>query len=100
VATVSASSDKPEVEQPGEPSGGAFSLDDLFYGAVTVGERGQVVIPAEARRDANITPGDKLLVFRHGPGCGVALVKLDSLHEHMQFVQRVVSELNEESEEA
>ncbi len=28
-----------------------------FYGAVTVGERGQVVIPAQARRDHGIEPG-------------------------------------------
>ncbi len=34
-----------------------------FYGSVTVGERGQIVIPAEARRDFNIKPGDKLLVL-------------------------------------
>ncbi len=34
-----------------------------FYGAITVSERGQVVIPAEARRDFGIEVGDKLLVF-------------------------------------
>ena len=34
-----------------------------FYGSVTVSERGQIVIPAEARRDFTIQPGDKLLVF-------------------------------------
>jgi AbrB family looped-hinge helix DNA binding protein len=34
-----------------------------FYGSVTVSERGQVVIPAEARKDFNIHSGDKLLVF-------------------------------------
>ena len=34
-----------------------------FYGATTVGERGQVVIPAEARRDLGLAPADKLLVF-------------------------------------
>jgi AbrB family looped-hinge helix DNA binding protein len=34
-----------------------------FYGTVTVSERGQVVIPAEARRDFNIEIGEKLLVF-------------------------------------
>lgn len=33
-----------------------------FYGAVTVSERGQIVIPAEARRDFGIEVGDKLLV--------------------------------------
>ena len=34
-----------------------------FYGAITVSERGQVVIPVEARRDFNIEVGDKLLVM-------------------------------------
>lgn len=34
-----------------------------FYGSITVSERGQVVIPAEARRDFDIRVGDKLLVF-------------------------------------
>ncbi len=34
-----------------------------FYGSTIVGERGQVVIPAEARRDMGITPATKLLVL-------------------------------------
>ena len=34
-----------------------------FYGSVTVSERGQIVIPADARRDFGIRTGDKLLVF-------------------------------------
>lgn len=34
-----------------------------FYGSVTVSERGQIVIPAEARKDFGIAIGDKLLVF-------------------------------------
>ena len=34
-----------------------------FYGSVTVSERGQVVIPADARKDFNIRTGDRLLVF-------------------------------------
>ncbi len=38
----------------------------IFYGSTTVGERGQVVIPAKARRDMNITPATKLLVMGGG----------------------------------
>jgi AbrB family looped-hinge helix DNA binding protein len=33
-----------------------------LYGTVTVGERGQIVIPKEAREHFHIKPGDKLLV--------------------------------------
>lgn len=34
-----------------------------IYGAVTVGERGQVVIPAEIRKSFKIKAGDRLIVF-------------------------------------
>lgn len=33
------------------------------YGAVTVGERGQVVIPADIRKSFKIVAGDRLIVF-------------------------------------
>ena len=33
------------------------------YGTVTVGEKGQVVIPARLREALNIKTGDKLIVF-------------------------------------
>lgn len=49
----------------------------MFYGAVTVGERGQVVIPAQARRDHGIMPGDKLIVL--GSPDGLALLGADRL---------------------
>ena len=34
-----------------------------FFGSVTVGERGQVVIPAEVRKSFKIKTGDKLIVL-------------------------------------
>lgn len=34
-----------------------------FFGAVTVGERGQIVIPKKARDVFGITPGDQLLIL-------------------------------------
>lgn len=34
-----------------------------FYGSITVSDRGQIVIPVEARRDFGIEVGDKLLVL-------------------------------------
>jgi AbrB family looped-hinge helix DNA binding protein len=38
------------------------------YGAVTMGERGQIVIPAEVRKSFHIKPGDKLIVFTKNGG--------------------------------
>lgn len=37
--------------------------DKHFFGTVKVGERGQIVIPKEARDKFNIKPGDSMVVF-------------------------------------
>lgn len=47
-----------------------------FYGAVTVSERGQIVIPAQARRDLGIQVGEKLLVIG-GAGGALWLLRAD-----------------------
>jgi len=48
-----------------------------FYGSITVSKRGQVVIPAEARKDFNIKTGDKLLVFGDFErGLGIATIDI------------------------
>lgn len=44
-----------------------------LVGSVTVGERGQVVIPSEARGSMSINAGDKLLVFK-APVDGVLII--------------------------
>jgi AbrB family looped-hinge helix DNA binding protein len=49
-----------------------------FAGAVTVGERGQIVIPAEVRSQLLIGPGDKVLVFTRGDGKDILMIKAES----------------------
>lgn len=58
-----------------QPSGGK-----RFYGAITVSERGQIVIPASARRDFNIQVGDKLLVLGDLEQ-GIGLIKASALFD-------------------
>jgi len=53
-----------------------------FYGAITVSDRGQIVIPAEARRDFNIEVGDKLLVLGDLEQ-GLALIKASMVLDKM-----------------
>lgn len=38
-----------------------------FYGTSTIGEKGQIVIPAKAREKLGITSGDDFIFFGHGP---------------------------------
>ena len=53
---------------------------EQFYGTTTLGEKGQIVIPAEARKTMGIKKGEKLLVF--GMGCDMlALSKLSKVEQ-------------------
>lgn len=61
-----------------------------FYGTVTVSERGQIVIPAEARRDFDIAVGDKLLVLGDlSQGLAIAKVSviIEGLSDALSFFQ-------------
>lgn len=51
-----------------------------IFGTVKVGERGQIVIPKEAREIFDINPGDILLVLGDEEQ-GIAVVKADTMKE-------------------
>ncbi|MFZ6026990.1 MAG: AbrB/MazE/SpoVT family DNA-binding domain-containing protein [Chloroflexota bacterium] len=59
-----------------------------FYGSITVSDRGQIVIPAEARRDFGIEVGDKLLVLGDLDQ-GLALVKASAFLERFPGLLQV-----------
>ena len=65
------------------PSEKEFCLKDHFYGAATVGERGQIVIPVEARKKYHIETGDKILIMGAPHEKGLMLVKIDAMREFM-----------------
>ena len=66
-----------------------------FYGATTVGERGQVVIPAEARRDFEITPTTKLLVFGSQGHGGLMLTKAEAVSEFITTATGMLTRFEE-----
>lgn len=56
-----------------------------FYGTTTLGEKGQVVIPADVRKALNLKSGEKLLVFGMGHNT-LTLMKaqqLEKMAEHL-----------------
>lgn len=53
-----------------------------LYGTATVGTKGQIVIPADAREELGIEPGDRLYVLGSMHGSGVVLLKEDMI-EHI-----------------
>ncbi|MCR5658050.1 MAG: AbrB/MazE/SpoVT family DNA-binding domain-containing protein [Bacteroidales bacterium] len=50
-----------------------------IFGVVKVGERGQIVIPKEAREQYDIKAGDNLMVL--GDDKGIALLKTEVFQE-------------------
>ena len=75
----------------------AASADDLgfsvppkgkhVFGLVKVGDKGQIVIPAKARKIFDIQPGDNLIVLGD-EGQGLALIKEKGLLDLLNRVKR------------
>lgn len=74
-------------------------LTEHFMGSATVGERGQVVIPAEARERLGLKPGDKLLVFLHPAHWGVCFATFDRMQEAQEELGRVLARMAEMADE-
>ncbi len=68
-----------------------------FYGSTTVGERGQIVLPAKLRGELDISAGDKLLVLSAGPPGkeSVMIMKSDVLSEMVRTMGRHYQDLLE-----
>jgi AbrB family looped-hinge helix DNA binding protein len=58
--------------------------DKKLYGTASVGTKGQVVIPAEAREALGIATGDRLYVVGSASGNLLCLLKEDAFEEIMQ----------------
>lgn len=53
-----------------------------IFGSVTVGEKGQIVIPRDARELFEIAPGDRLIVLADEHD-GIALMKMDEFEDRI-----------------
>ena len=73
-----------------------------LFGSVKVGERGQIVIPKEARDIFGMQPGDKLVVLGED-GKGIALCKesvfMAGMTAAMSIMQRSVDEICQEKQD-
>ncbi len=52
-------------------------------------ENGQVVIPAEVRKDAGIKPSTKFLVFNEGGNILLKIIRKEALAKDMQLLERI-----------
>ncbi|MBR0425363.1 MAG: helix-turn-helix domain-containing protein [Clostridia bacterium] len=62
-----------------------------MFGIVTVGEKGQIVIPSKARKTFSIAPGDQLVVLGDEQQ-GLALLKADNFIKFAELIRRRIDE--------
>jgi AbrB family looped-hinge helix DNA binding protein len=77
-----------------------------IFGTTSMGERGQVVIPSEARDELNIKPGEKFVVFGDAKKGTVILVKSEIMNKFANFFftkskrfEKIAKEIFEKTEE-
>lgn len=64
-----------------------------FFGSVKVGEKGQIVIPAEARKIFNINPGDTLVMLGDEKK-GLAVLRSDDISKISKVLLDMQGEKN------
>ncbi len=73
-------------------------FSDAFYGTATIGERGQIVIPADARSDMNLNAGEKVLIMKHPVHAGLMLFKFEAVKEFVDDFQESINKISEQIE--
>ena len=64
-----------------------------LFGAVTVGERGQLVIPASLRKALSIKSGDQLMVFAKVDRKIINIMPSKDFSQFLERASRVISKL-------
>ena len=72
-----------------------FPMPEIF-GTVTVGERGQVVIPVKIRKAFRVKPGDRLIVFakEHGP---IGFIPAAAFSQFLQQASKMLAKMKKGS---
>ena len=64
-----------------------------LYGTVTVGERGQLVIPAQLRKAIHIKSGDQLMVFAKPDKRVINIMPSKDFSQFLQRASKIISKL-------
>lgn len=68
-----------------------------IFGVVTVGEKGQIIIPVKARKTFSINPGDELVVLGDETQ-GIALIKSEGFLNMADMVRRELDNHNKKKD--
>ncbi len=68
-----------------------------FFSITTIGERGQVVIPKDARQALKLSPGDKLVVLPSKHGNGILFMKEENIKKLAQEMSERAEQITQKS---
>jgi AbrB family looped-hinge helix DNA binding protein len=63
------------------------------YGTAMVGERGQLVIPSDLRKDLGIKAGDRLMVFAKIDRKMISIMREKDFSDFLQKASKIISKL-------
>jgi len=81
-------------------SGASMFPKPVFYGSASVGERGQIVLPAKIRKEFGIAPGDQLLVLGQPEMNHIMIVKANVLNDMLTNMNDMLTSMNQDLSKA
>ena len=70
-----------------------------FFSITTIGERGQVVIPKDAREALQLSAGEKLVVLPSRHGNGILLMKEENIKQIAQQMSEKANHISQRSKQ-
>lgn len=70
-----------------------YFLKGKTYGPATIGERGQLVIPAELRKAFGIKTGDQLMVFAKLDKKTISLMPERDFNQFLEKASKIIAKL-------
>jgi AbrB family looped-hinge helix DNA binding protein len=70
-----------------------FDHSDLYFATVTVGKKGQIIIPAKLRKELSIAPEEQLIILSGPHKEGFAVLKTKSFIERQEKFKKLTEQI-------
>ena len=70
-----------------------FDHCDLYFTTVTVGKKGQIIIPAKLRKELSIAPEEQLVILSGPHQEGFAVLKTKSFIERQEKFKKLTEQI-------
>ena len=70
-----------------------FNNSDFYFATVTVGKKGQIIIPAKLRKELSIAPEEQLVILSGPRHEGFAVLKAQSFIEKQEKFKELTEQI-------